>query len=99
MIATLVDNKSCALKKSSGENRGEDTVRSNPGVALIDDAALLQLERNAIEDVVADIFLVCQNLMDRCTSPGSTEIAHDAPLIKRLGNFALRLTFLDKHRI
>src|SRR6267142_6748362 len=99
MIAALVDDKSGALKKSSVDNRGEDTIRSNPRGALIDDTALLQLVRNAIEDVVADIFFVCQNLMDRCASPGTTEIAHDAPLIQRECNFALRLTFLDKHRI
>ena len=54
MIAALVDNESGPLKKSSVDNRGEDTVRSNPGVGLVDDAALLQFVRNAIEDVVAD---------------------------------------------
>src|ERR1700716_892554 len=99
MIAALVDNESGPLKKSSVDNRGEDTVRSNPGVGLIDDAALLQFVRNAIEDVVADILLVCQDLMDRGASPGTTEIAHDALLIKRHCNFALRLTLLDKHRV
>ena len=33
VIAALVDNGSGALKKSSIYNGGEDTIRSNPGVA------------------------------------------------------------------
>ena len=64
MIAALVDDGSGALKESSIYNRREDTVRSNPGVGPIDDAALLQFVRNAIEDVIADVFFVRQNLMD-----------------------------------
>jgi hypothetical protein len=65
MIAMLVDDGgSSTVEKSSVDNRGEDAVRSNPGVALIDHTTLPQLKRNAIEDVVPYIFLVCQNLMD-----------------------------------
>ena len=58
MIVTLVYNKSSALKESAVDDRGKGAVRSNPGVALIDDTALLQLVRNAIEDIIADIFFV-----------------------------------------
>jgi len=42
----------------------EDTIRSNPGVGVIDDTALLQFEGNAIENVIADVFFIRQNLMD-----------------------------------
>ena len=64
MIATLVDDGSGALKESPIYNRREDTIRSNPGVGPIDDTAFLQLVRDAIKDVIADVFFVRQNLMD-----------------------------------
>ena len=52
MIAALVDNGSCALEKSSIDNRGEYTIRSNPSVGMIDNTALFQLVGNTIEDVI-----------------------------------------------
>ena len=64
MIAALVDDSSRALEKSSIYNGGENTIRSNPSVGVIDDTTLFQLVRDAIEDVIADVFLVGQNLMD-----------------------------------
>ena len=64
MVATLVDDGSGAFKESSIYNRREDTIRSDPGVAPIDDTTLLQFVGDAIEDVIADVLFVRQNLMD-----------------------------------
>jgi hypothetical protein len=64
MITTLVDNGSSALKQSSIYNRGEDAIRSNPGVRSINNTALFQFVRDAIKNVVTDVFFVRQNLMD-----------------------------------
>ena len=64
MIAALVDDSSRALEKSSIYNGGENTIRSNPSVGVIDDTALLQFVRDAIEDVITDVLFVRQNLMN-----------------------------------
>jgi hypothetical protein len=64
VIATLVDNGSRSLKESSIYNRGEDTIRSNPGFGPIDNTTLLQFVGDAIEDVVADVLFIRQNLVD-----------------------------------
>jgi hypothetical protein len=99
VIAALVDNGSSAFKKRSIYNGGKDTVRSNPGVGAIDDTALLKFVGNAIEDIISDVLFVRQNLVNGGARPWAAEIAQYPALIKRKGNFALGLSFLDEHRI
>ena len=45
-----------------------------------------------VEDVVADVFLVGQNLVDGAARPGTAEIGLDAPLVEQRGDLAFQPT-------
>ena len=54
-------------------------------------ALLLQLERDAVVDVVADVLLVGQDLMHGAARPGPAEVGPDRPRVEDVGDLALRL--------
>ena len=57
---------------------------------------LLELEGGAVPNVVADVFLVDQNLMNRAAGPRATKIGEDASLIEARGDLPLLLAVLDE---
>ena len=68
----------------------EGPFRPDPHLRAIRDPLLLQLKGAPVVDVVADVFLVGQDLMDGGAGPGPAEIGQDSALIKFGGDFAFR---------
>src|SRR6266849_9337001 len=60
---------------------------------------LLELVLNSIENIIADVFFVCQNLMDRGPRPGTVEVAQYSLLVEQRCDFAFRFTFFYKHQV
>ena len=54
--------------------RVEHAIGPDPHLGRILDVPLLELEGGAVEDVVADVLLVRQDLVDRSTGPGPSQI-------------------------
>ena len=65
-------------------------------IRFVPDAALLQLERYAVPDVVADVLFVREDLMDRPATPGSAQIGRDAALVEQNGDLALDFSAIDE---
>src|ERR1700694_6113698 len=60
---------------------------------------ILEFVGNSIKNIIADVFFICQNLMDRGPRPRTVEVAQYSLLVKQRCDVALRLAFLDKHQI
>ena len=66
---------------------------------LIAYVLLLEFEGASIPDVVADVFFVDQNLMDRRAGPRAAKIGGDAPLIELGRDLALGFSVLRERTV
>ena len=71
------------------DNRREGFCLANQLLRRIDHPLTLQLEGNAVVDVVADVFFVGEHLMHRAPRPVPTKIGQNAHGIETRGDLAL----------
>ena len=81
------------------DNRLEGPVMADPHVGWIEDSLGLQLERDPVVDIVADVFFVGQDLVDRASGPRSTEIGHMPFAVQYPGDFAFGSLLNDEHAV
>ena len=93
------DNRLHLLKLFRLDDGIERPFRTDPHLRAIRDPLLLQLEGAPVVDVVADVFLVGQDLMDGGAGPGPVEIGQDPALIQFCGDFAFRTAVLEEPAI
>lgn len=90
-----------AMIAAAASKRARSTIPSNAPSArthfsAVPLALLLQLERHAVPDVVADVLRIDQHLVDRPAGPGPAQVGRDAPSVQGLGDLALGLRVLDE---
>src|ERR1700720_3369245 len=86
-------------KKKGIDNGLECAVGPDPHLRPIPDALLLELERHAVPDVVANVFLVDKHLMHRAACPETPQIGAHTALIEKARDLALWLSFFDKRPV
>src|SRR3954469_6451753 len=98
-MRALPNNDLRGIKQLSFNYRLEYAVGPDPHVGTVVDAFPLELEGSSVPHIVADIFLVDQNLMDGSPRPNPSEVGPDAACIEKVGDFALELPFFDERPV
>lgn len=96
MTGSGLDDFSGSIEHRRINNRLKSALRADPHRGVVDDAALLQLERDPVPNIVADVFFVDENLVHRPTRPGTAQIGRYAAIIEFGGNLAFIAPILDK---
>lgn len=82
LARALLDDDLRRIEEQSVHRSGEGSISPDPFITRILAPSLMQLDRDTVPDVVADLFLVDQNLMDCAARPGASDIIEDAALIQ-----------------
>jgi hypothetical protein len=83
VIAARRDDGASTFEKRGIDDTWIGVLRPDPHFRAIYDALLLQLIRDAIIDVVADVLFVSENLVDGCPGPWSAKIRQDPSSFRR----------------
>ena len=94
-----VDDCTGSLKKCPLHNGWIYAFSANPHFTWIDDSPLLKLERYLVKNIVADVFFVGQDLMDRRSRPAASQICQYSLPIQHRCDLAFGSTFVDEHSI
>jgi hypothetical protein len=94
--ATCLNDSLSRLKDAGIHDGREGAVGPDPHVGRVDDALVLQLEGDAVVNVVPNVFLVGQHLVHCAAGPRTAEIGQPSFVVQDGRNFALRPTFLDE---
>jgi len=97
MSAARIDDLTGAQEQRLLDDGRIGTLGADPHLARVHHAALLQLEGHLVEDIVPDVFLVCQHLMDGCARPRSVKIGAVSFGVQDLRDRALRAPLNHKH--
>ena len=77
-------------------DRLEGAVGPDPFFRWVVPVFVLQLVGMPVEDVVADVFLVGENLVDGAVRPGPAEIRQDSRLVEQRGDLAFQPASVDE---
>ena len=99
MSAPCIDDLSGAHEQGGIDDGLIGALGADPHLPWVLDAPLLQLEGDFGEDVVADVFLVGEDLVDGGASPWPTKIRSMSLGIELFRDLALRPVLIDEHMV
>src|SRR5690349_19826893 len=72
---------------------------SNPHIWRVCHPLLFEFEGDSVIDIVADVFFVCKNFVDRALSPGAPQVRENAALVQHGRQPRLRNSLFDEGAI
>src|SRR5581483_2669023 len=82
---SLLDDMPRPLEQVTRHDPGERAVAAYPLIRRVPGPPLLQLEGDAVVDVIADVLLVGQHLMHGSPGPEPSEVGEDAIAVQGIG--------------
>src|ERR1700687_2105538 len=87
----------CCAQFFKRHNRGESTITTNPHLRRVSYMLLLEFERDAIENIVADVLWVLEHLLYGPARPLPVQVCPNSAVIEQIGDLLLCLVSSGKN--
>ena len=95
-VGAGTDHPLDGVERFGWDDRLEGRLFFDPHLRDVHHSVLLELERNAVVNVVADVLFVGEDLVNRGTGPGAVEVGCEPQAIKTLGNLRFDHPLIDE---